>query len=48
MAPSIILFPYTVSNKTEHAVQSYTAGKTTLEVMLRMIILSNKTVTAEF
>ena len=35
-------------NKTEHAVQSYAAGKTTLEVMLRMKILSNKSVIAEY
>ena len=29
-------------NKTEHAVQSYAARKTTLEVVLRIKILSNK------
>ena len=42
------LFGHQSKNKTEHAVQSYAAGKTTLEVMLRMKILSNKSVIAEY
>ena len=36
------------SNKTEHAVQSYTADKTTLEVKLRMKILNGKSFIAEY
>ena len=36
------------NNKTENAVQSYAARKTTLEVVLRMKILSNKSVIAEY
>ena len=38
----------TIENKTEHAVQSYAAGKTTLKVMLRMKILNNKSFIAEY
>ena len=35
-------------NKTEYAVQSYAAGKTTLEAMLRMKILSNESGITEY
>ena len=40
--------PKIEKNKTEHAVQSYAAGKTTLEVMLRMKILSNEKGISEY
>ena len=40
--------PNSSDNKTEHAVQSHAAGKTTLEVMLTMKILSNKSVIADY
>ena len=37
-----------IKNKTEHAVQSYAAGKTTLEAMLSIKILSNESSIAEY
>ena len=48
VSTGLVPFWKLVRNKTEHAVQSYAADKNTLELMLKMKILSNKSVIAEY